>query len=114
MSIEEVFAAVVLALAGGSGVVGLAMTYLRRYIDRKLEAGEEEAARRLDHRKRRQQVEDQLHHAYGRCIFWLNHAVTKPPPNGELAEAMENLQRAEEAKKNLDREILAEYEEDIL
>lgn len=112
MSIEEVFAAVVLALAGGSGVVGLAMTYLRRYIDRKLEAGEEEAARRLDHRKRRQQVEDQLHHAYGRCLFWLNHAVTKPPPNGELAEAMENLQKAEEAKKKLDREILADYEEE--
>ena len=112
MSIEEVFAAAVLALAGGSGVVGLAMTYLRRYIDRKLEAGEEEAARRLEHRKRRQQVEDQLHHAYGRCIFWLNHAVTKPPPNGDLEEAMENLQRAEEAKKNLDREILAEYEEE--
>ena len=112
MSIEDVFAAAVLALAGGSGVVGLAMTYLRRYIDRKLEAGEEEAARRLEHRKRRQQVEDQLHHAYGRCIFWLNHAVTKPPPNGELEEAMENLQRAEEAKKNLDREILAEYEEE--
>lgn len=112
MSIDEVLAAVVLALVGGSGVVGLAMTYLRRYIDRKLEAGEKEAARRLDHRKRRQQVEDQLHHAYGRCLFWLNHAVTKPPPNGELAEAMENLQRAEEAKKNLDREILAEYEEE--
>lgn len=55
MSVDEVLAAVVLALAGGSGVVGLAMTYLRRYIDRKLEAGEEEAARRLDHRKRRQQ-----------------------------------------------------------
>ena len=112
MSIEEVLAAVVLALVGGSGVVGLAMTYLRRYIDRKLEAGEEEAARRLERRKRRQQVEDQLHHAYGRCLFWLNHAVTKPPPNGELAEAMENLQKAEEAKKNLDREILAEYEEE--
>ena len=76
----------------------------------KLEAGEEEAARRLAHRKRRQQVEDQLHHAYGRCIFWLNHAVTKPPPNGELAEAMGNIQKAEEAKKKLDREILAEYE----
>ena len=112
MSIEDVLAAVILALAGGSGVVGLAMTYLRRYIDRKLEAGEEEAARRLAHRKRRQQVEDQLHHAYGRCLFWLNHAVTKPPPNGELAEAMENLQKAEEAKKKLDREILAEYEEE--
>ena len=112
MSIEDVFAAVVLALAGGSGVVGLAMTYLRRYIDRKLEAGEEEAARRLEHRKRRQQVEDQLHHAYGRCIFWLNHAVTKPPPNGELAQAMEELTQAEEAKKKLDREILAAYEKE--
>ena len=112
MSIEEVFAAVVLALAGGSGVVGLAMTYLRRYIDRKLEAGEEEAARRLAHRKRRQQVEDQLHHAYGRCLFWLNHAVTKPPPNGELAQAMEELTQAEEAKKKLDREILAAYEKE--
>ena len=96
MNVEEIFAAVAMALVGGSGVVGLAMTYLRRYIDRKLEAGEEEAARRLAHRKRRQQVEDQL----------------KPPPNGELAEAMENLQRAEEAKKKLDREILAEYEEE--
>ena len=44
MSVEEVLAAVAMALVGGSGVVGLAMTYLRRYIDRKLEAGEEEAA----------------------------------------------------------------------
>lgn len=112
MSIEEVLAAVVMALVGGSGVVGLAMTYLRRYIDRKLEAGEAEAALRLKHRKRRQQVDDQLHHAYGRCLFWLNHAVTKPPPNGELAAAMEELTKAEEAKKNLDREILAEYEEE--
>lgn len=109
---EEVLAAVVMALVGGSGMVGLVMHYLKRYIDSKLEAGEEEAARRLVHRKRRQQVDDQLHHAYGRCLFWLNHAVTKPPPNGELAEAMENLQKAEEAKKKLDREILAEYEEE--
>ena len=37
MSVEEVLAAVAMALVGGSGVVGLAMTYLRRYIDRKLE-----------------------------------------------------------------------------
>lgn len=112
MSVEEVLAAVAMALVGGSGVVGLAMTYLRRYIDRKLEAGEEEAARRLAHRKRRQQVEDQLHHAYGRCLFWLNHAVTKPPANGELAQAMDKLTQAEEAKKKLDREIVAEYEEE--
>ena len=90
MSGEEVLGAVLAALVGGSGITGLAVGYL----------------------KRRQEVEDQLHHAYGRCIFWLNHAVTKPPPNGELAQAMEELTQAEEAKKKLDREILAAYEKE--
>ena len=112
MSGEEFLTATLLALAGSGGIVGLAMTYLRRYIDRRLDADEEEARRRQAHRQRRQEVEDQLHHAYGRCIFWLNHAVTKPPPNGELAQAMEKLTQAEEAKKQLDREILAAYEKE--
>lgn len=112
MSGGELISAILLALVGSGGILGLAMTYLRRYIDRRLDADEEEARRRLEHKRRRQQVDDQLHHAYGRCLFWLNHAVTKPPPNGELAEAMSQLTRAEEAKKKLDREILAEYEEE--
>ena len=105
MNGEEFLAAVLVGLAGGSGITGLAMGYLRRYIDRRLEQGEQEA-------QRRQEVEDQLHHAYGRCIFWLNHAVTKPPANGELAQAMDKLTQAEEAKKKLDREILAAYEKE--
>ena len=48
MNGEEFLAAVLVGLAGGSGVTGLAMGYLRRYIDRKLEAGEDpfEAAKR--------------------------------------------------------------------
>lgn len=112
MSGEELLTAVLLALAGGSGITGLAMNYLRRYLDRRLKQGEEEEQLRQEHRQRRQEVEDQLHHAYGRCIFWLNHAVTKSPPNGELAQAMEELTQAEEAKKKLDREILAAYEKE--
>ncbi|HIQ61704.1 MAG TPA: hypothetical protein IAD31_08960 [Candidatus Enterenecus faecium] len=112
MNGEEFLAAVLVGLAGGSGVTGLAMGYLRRYIDRRLEQGEAEAQLRQEHRQRRQEVEDQLHHAYGRCIFWLNHAVTKPPANGELAQAMDKLTQAEEAKKKLDREILAAYEKE--
>lgn len=60
----------------------------------------------------RQDVEDQLHHAYGGSIFWLSHAVTKPPANGELVQAMDKLTQAEEAKKKLDREILAAYEKE--
>ena len=112
MSGEEVLGVVLAALAGGSGITGLAVGYLKRYLDRRLEQGEQEAQQRQEHRQRRQEVEDQLHHAYGRCIFWLNHAVTKPPPNGELAQAMEVLTQAEEAKKKLDREILAAYEKE--
>ena len=112
MSGEEVLGAVMAALGGGSGITGLAVGYLKRYLDRRLEQGEQEAQQRQEHRQRRQEVEDQLHHAYGRCIFWLNHAVTKPPPNGELAQAMEELTQAEEAKKKLDREILAAYEKE--
>lgn len=112
MNGEELLTAVLLALAGGSGITGLAMNYLRRYLDRRLKQGEEEEQQRQEHRQRRQEVEDQLHHAYGRCIFWLNHAVTKSPPNGELAQAMEELTQAEEAKKKLDWEILAAYEKE--
>ena len=107
MNGEEVLGAVLAALVGGSGITGLAVGYLKRYLDRRLEQGEQEAQQRQEHRQRRQ-----LHHAYGRCIFWLNHAVTKPPPNGELAQAMEELTQAEEAKKKLDREILAAYEKE--
>ena len=112
MSGEEVLGVVMAALVGGSGITGLAVGYVKRYLDRGLEQGEQEAQQRQEHRQRRQEVEDQLHHAYGRCIFWLNHAVTKPPPNGELAQAMEELTQAEEAKKKLDREILAAYEKE--
>ena len=69
MSGEEVLGAVVAALVGGSGITGLAVGYLKRYLDRRLEQGEQEAQQRQEHRQRRQEVEDQLHHAYGRCIF---------------------------------------------
>lgn len=109
MNVEEISTTILLTLLGSGGILGIVMTYLRRYIDKRLEANEKEAEVRLKHRMKRLEVDDKLHHAYGRCIFWLNHAVTKSPPNGELAEAMEELNAAEEAKKNLDREILAQY-----
>lgn len=37
------------------------------------------------------------------------HAIVKGEHNGELEEAFENLQRAEEHKKEMDREVLAKY-----
>lgn len=109
MNVEEISTTILLTLLGSGGILGIIVTYLKRYIDKRLEANEKEAEVRLKNKMKRLKVEDQLYHAYGRCLFWLNHAVTKPPPNGELAEAMEELNAAEEAKKDLDREILAQY-----
>jgi hypothetical protein len=40
-------------------------------------------------------------------LFWLYKAVTKPPPNGELEEAMKKFNIAEEEQKTLEREIMA-------
>lgn len=54
--------------------------------------------------------EHQRRHTAGRLLFWLYKGVTKPPPNGELEEAMEAYQAAERAQKELEREILAEAE----
>lgn len=48
-------------------------------------------------------------HFTGRVLFWLHHAIVKGEHNGELEEAFENLQRAEEHKKEMDREVLAKY-----
>lgn len=111
--IEEFFAGVVKALPGAvvsMFVSGLMLYYLRRYIDAKLAA--EEQRRKEDHeiRRQRSELEQKRRRAAGRVLFWLHHAVTKPPPNGELEEAWEAYQQAEEAQKALDQQILADYE----
>ena len=73
---------------------------------------EDETRRAEEHQRRRKraQLEHQRRHTAGRLLFWLYKGVTKPPPNGELAEAMEAYQAAERAQKELEREILAEAE----
>ena len=88
---------------------GLLLYYLRKYIDAKLAA--EEKRRQDDHKLRRQRSElERRRRAAGRVLFWLHHAVTKPPPNGELEEAWASYQAAEDAQKALDQQILADYE----
>lgn len=54
-------------------------------------------------------ADEEITHATGRVLFWLHHAIVKGEHNGELEEAFENLQRAEEHKKEMDREVLAKY-----
>ena len=111
--IDEFMQGVVAALPGTVVSLlfsGLLLYYLRKYIDVKLAA--EEKRRQEDHKIRRQrsELEQRRRRAAGRVLFWLHHAVTKPPPNGELEAAWETYQAAEEAQKALDQQILADYE----
>ena len=89
---------------------GIVLYYIRRYIDKKLVSAEAKQQERLKIRKRRSEAEQRRRRAEGRLLFWLHHAVTKPPPNGELEDAWEEFQNAEEAQKEIERAILAEYE----
>lgn len=89
---------------------GVVLYYIRRYIDKKLVKAEAKQQERLLVRKRRSEAEQKRRRAEGRLLFWLHHAVTKPPPNGELEDAWRDYQEAEEAQKEIERAILAEYE----
>lgn len=100
------------ALVGGSGLCGLLFFFLRRYIEKKLGGVEEEEQKRRAARIRRTQIEDELHHAYGRLFFWLYRAVITGNHNGELDDAFQDLQNIEQHKKKLDREIIAEREQE--
>lgn len=111
--IEEFLAGAAAALPGAAvsvAVSGLMLYYLRRYIDAKLAAEEERRAEDKRTRRQRSELEQKRRRAAGRVLFWLHHAVTRPPPNGELEEAWNAYQQAEEAQKALDQQILADYE----
>ena len=99
--------AVVLAVVGSGGIVGILFYFLRRYLENRLKSNEDEEKRRKNIRIRRMQIDDELHHCYGRLLFWLYRAITTNTHNGELDAAFANLEEAEAKKKDLDREIIS-------
>lgn len=100
------------AAVGGSGLVGLLFYLLRRYMEKKLTALEDAAHNRRTARIKRTQIEDEMTHAYGRLLFWLYRSIATGQHNGELDAAYEALQVAEARKKEWDRRIIAEAQND--
>jgi len=113
--------AIISAVVGGSGIVGLLFFFIRRYLEKKIIARENEervlkekkdAARQkaVEEKTRRVQLDDELQHCTGRLFFWIHKAVVDGTHNGELDSAWKNYQTAEKNKKDFDRQILAEHE----
>lgn len=95
-------------LLGTGGLFGLLVYFFRRYIERRLDKAEKDSKKRRENRVRRMQVEDEVNHCHGQMLFWLYRFVVTGERNGELDNAYERLQEAEQKKKDLDRSILAD------
>lgn len=116
-----IISGVIGAVVGGGGITGIVFYFMRRYIENKLNAKDEEKkkietkrlkdeARKKEQRIKRMRVDDELQHCEGRLFFWLHKAIVTGSHNGDLEEAFKAYQSAESEKKELDREIVAENE----
>ena len=105
-----IISSIIGAVIGGSGITGTLFYFMRRYIENKLLLRESEDEKKKEQRIKRKTVEDELQYCEGRLFFWLHKAIVTQQHNGDLEKAFENYMVAEEAKKHLDREILAESE----
>lgn len=109
---KEIVVLIIGAVLGGSGFVGLAFFFLRRYIEKRLNGRDTDEQKRRENRRKRTEIDDKLQHAYGRLLFWLYRAVTTSQHNGELEAAFRSLEEAETEKKDFDRRIIAESEQE--
>ena len=94
-----------LSVLGSGGVAGIFFALIRHYIERRLMEVEAREQERIKYKIEQRKADEEITHATGRVLFWLHHAIVKGEHNGELEEAFENLQRAEEHKKEMDREV---------
>lgn len=88
-------------------MTSLCIWFFRLYLEKRLSAAEKKAEEKRKTAKRREEIDDRLHHAYGRMFFWLNRAVTAGEISGELKTAFEELQKAEKERKDFIRALAA-------
>mgnify|MGYP001228132266 CR=1 FL=1 len=100
ISAEEVrilvVSGVIGAIVGGSGITGLLFYFIRKYIEDKLTGKEAEDKRRKEQRMKRAVVDDELQHCQGRLFFWIHKAIVTGQHNGDLEQAFQDYQIAEQ------------------
>ena len=106
-----ILSAVATAVIGGSGICGIVFLFIKHYIQHKLDDRDKEEQKQRELQKRRRTINDRIQHATGRTLFWIVKAIETGEHNGDLRSSFEQLQKAEDDAKDLDREILAEHDE---
>ena len=119
MTFEEALAQIIPAVFSSGLFSAFLLYYIKKYIDKRASTEEKAAAKRAGIRTQRMIVEDKLHKCYSRCLFWMNEILEsadcgKDAMQAEknLKDAMAKLTEAEDEKKQLDREVIAEYEKE--
>lgn len=109
MTAMQIAETALVAVIGSGGVVGIMFKVAYRYIDKKLAQKEIEDQEHQKEKEERLRINDEIQHAQGRCFFWIYKAIMTGEHNGDLKSAFENLQNAENKKKELDQKILAKH-----
>ena len=110
--VKQIIAIVLAAFLGGSGIAGILFYFARRSLEKKLEEAEKKSAARRAMKIKRFQNEDEWQHANGRVIFWLYNQAMGSDSRDHLKDAFDELQHVEAQKKELDRQALAELEQE--
>ncbi|MBQ8603907.1 MAG: hypothetical protein IJ410_03565 [Oscillospiraceae bacterium] len=108
---EEFLITVLDNLKPAAATGAILVRYLKIQIDKAKKDREAKEKQEIEYRRLQQEME----HATGRYIFWLEHGLEKLDPdhkffNGELRTAYEEYQSAEKKKKEFEQGIIAKHD----
>lgn len=99
---------VITSLIGSGGVIGIMMSGMKKSWEKRWAEKAEKAKKNEDRRIRKHQLEIDLRRAEEHMMFWLHKAIVSGEHNGDLEEAFHEYNRAEQAMKDYENQILAE------
>ncbi len=102
----------IVAVLGSGGVMGIFFFILRYYIQKQLDKSEKKRQEFREEQIHQDELYDKLQHCYGRMFFWIHKAVVTGQHNGDLENAFQKLQEAEDEKKEFDRQRIAKMNND--
>ncbi len=111
--LDSLLLAVIVAVVGSGGFLGIVFYFLRRWIERKIENVERKDKKFREQQARRYQLLEEHREAQGKLLFWIVRALQEMLPvhninMKDIAEAYENNKETEAALKNFYHEQLAE------